>query len=282
MLLPGSILLPHYACAPAQEEQIVNLPQAQISYEARRTKNHYNEGVRLQNLGNSKRAIVQFESSLSYDSLYVPSHERLQDIFRFIPGKEDSIRAVYNSLKDSHPDNARYVYLAGRLLDVEEKESEFKRAIRLDSLFYWGYFGLGKIYLTTGLFDEAIKQFKKAIAINPAIPDAQLELGLAYENLDQCTKAVKQYKKVLHINPKVVPDAYYFLGRIYANQADTSQSPEHFKQYTSQSLEHFKKYLDLVKQGGYVDSARTRLSGMQTALDSLKFIEEIKKSGLEK
>jgi len=274
--LSCSILLPHYACAPAQEEHIVNLPQVQISNKARRTKNHYNEGVRLQNLGNSKRAIVQFESSLSYDSLYVPSHARLQDIFRFIPGKEDSIRAVYISLKDSYPDNVIYVYLAGRLLDVEQKESEFKRAIRLDSLFYWGYFGLGNIYRTTGLLDESVEEFKKAIAINPAIPDAQLELGLVYESLDQCKKAVKQYKKALHINPKVVPDAYYFLGRLYADRADTSQSPEQFKQYTSQSFEHFKNYLDLVKQGEYLDFARKHFYRMQTVLDSLKLIEEIK------
>lgn len=281
MLLSCSILLPNYACAPAQEERIVNLPQAQISYEARRTKNHYNEGLRLQNLGNSKRAIAQFESSLSYDPLYVPSHERIQDIFSSIPGKEDSIRAVYKSLKDSYPDKAVYVYLAGRLLDIKEKESEFKRAVRLDSLFYWGYFGLGNIYLATGLFNEAVEQYKKAIAINPAIPDAQLALGLAYESLEQRTKAVKQYEKVLHINQSVVPDAHFFLGRLYADNADTSKSPEQFKQYTSQSFEHFKQYLDLVKHGEYLDFARRQYYRMRTALDSLSALEEIKKKEMD-
>ena len=277
MLLPGSILLPHYACEPAQEEQIVNLPQAQISYEARRTRMHYNEGVRLQNLGYNESALKQFELSLSYDSLYIPSHQRLQDNFRFVQGKEDSIRAVYKSLKGFFPDNAKYVYLAGRLLDLEERELEFKRAIKLDSLFYWGYFGLGDIYLITGLFDEAVKQFKKATGINPAIPDAQLALGLAYESLNQYTKAVKQYKKALHINPKVAPDAYFFLGRLYAVFADTSQSTEQFKLYTSQSLEHFKQYLDFVTHSEYVDFAGRQFYRMKTALDSIAVLEELKK-----
>ena len=279
ILLVDLLFLPYYACTPKQEEKIVNLPQAQISDEARRTRIYYNEGVQLHNLGNSKQAITQFDLSLLYDPLYVPAHERLQDIYRFILGKEDSIRTVYKTLKDSFPDNVEYIYLAGRLLDIEEREPEFNRAIRLDSLFYWGYYGLGNIYLTTGFFDEAVKQYKKAVAINPAIPDAELALGLAYENLNQYAKAVKQYKKALHINPKVAPDGYFFLGRIYADKADTSQSLERFKQYASQSFEHFKQYLDLVKKGEHFDFARKQFDNMKTALDSVAVLEDLKKSG---
>lgn len=229
------------------------------------SKTYYNEAIKHLNLGDLDRAQENFTISLSYDSLYVPSHAGLQDVF-IAKGKEDSIRVIYDGYVDRYPDNPGYIYLAARLFETEIAEAEFKRVVAFDSLFYWGHFGLGQTYITIGMFAEAVFYCSTAIAINPLIPDAQIALGVALENLGDMDKAQKQYEKVLLINPKVSPEAYLNLGMLYLEKADTTKS-----------IENLKLYLDFVTRGSEAEFARAQVDSMETALLRATILKEIKK-----
>lgn len=228
--------------------------QAQVANNVRIAKVYHNEGVKDRNLGNTNSALANFMVSLQNDSLFIPSHEGLQDILISL-GKEDSIRAVYEGMVDRYPDNPVYIYLAARFLDADEAEAEYQRVVRFDSLFYWGYVGLGQNYITRGMFEEAARQCSTAIAINPVIPDAQLALGIALENLGDWRRARRQFEKALLINPKSVPDAYLNLAMLYIDLADTTNG-----------LQQLRMYLDLVKQGSQAEFAQALADSIEASI----------------
>lgn len=248
------IITSHFAVAQ------VTIPQS-----ARQAKTYYNEGIKRLNLGDLNRALAHFTESLRNDSLYVPSHTGLQDVF-IAKGKEDSIRAVYDNYIDMYPDNPVYIYLAARFFEPEVAEAEFQRVVAFDSLFYWGHVGLAQTFNIRGMFSEAAFHCSTAIAINPVIPDAQIVLGIAFENLGELDKAQNQYEKALFINPKVSPEAYLNLGMLYLEKTDTTKS-----------IANLKLYLDFVTFGSEAEFARSQVDSMEVALLRAQILREIKK-----
>lgn len=236
-----------------------------VPQNTRLAKTYYNEGIIHLNLGSFNRALANFKISLSNDSLYVPSHAGVQDVFVAM-GKADSILAVYDSYIDRYPDNPTYIYLVARLLDPEVAEAEFQRVVAFDSLFYWGHIGLAQTYITLGMFSEAAFHCSTAIAINPVISDAQIVLGIAFENLGELDKAQEQYEKTLFINPKVSPEVYLNLGMLYLEKADTTKS-----------IENLKRFIDFVTHGSEAEFARAQVDSMETALLRASIIKKIKK-----
>jgi tetratricopeptide (TPR) repeat protein len=239
--------------------------QVIVRPEARLAKGYYNDGIQCLNAGRIDRAEQRFRTSLSYDSLYIPSIEHLSQILKQ-RGKADSLYKSYFQRAEINPDNAIYMYVSTVLDDTSNIEQALQRVIWLDSTFYWGYYGLGRYYLQHKRYESSISNLRKAIELNPAIPDAQLALGMVYEKTGDTARAIWQYEKTLNINPKVTPEAYLYLGFIYAERADTTRS-----------MQNLKEYLAFVKQGNTVDRARTQLNDMQAALDHTKLLEEQKK-----
>ena len=154
-----------------------------------------------------------------------------------------------------NPGSNIYRYLRARLMELEEADSGYRAITDRDSLFYWGYFGLGQNYIRQGLFEEARNEFEKVIALNPVIPEAQLGLGIAYDNLGDFEKAERQYEKALLINADIIPEAYFHLGMLYSLKEDTAKV-----------VENYRIFLDLVKQGPQADMAQTYIDSIEADL----------------
>ena len=240
-------------------------PIVKVPQEARLAKAYYNDGIRWLNAGRIDRAEIRFRESLSYDSLYIPSIERLANILKQ-QGKADSLSAAFKMRADMDSLNPVYTYITAVLGDTAEAEQMFNWVIKLDSTFFWGHFGLGRYKLNRNDYAGAIENLRTAVAVNPAYPDGQLTLGIAYEKSGDTTKALRQYQKTLCITPKAEPEAYLRIGFIYAERADTTLC-----------MDYLQKYLDIVKEGAGFERARAQVNSIQAAIDRAKLLEEQRK-----
>ena len=86
---------------------------------------------------------------------------------------------------------------------------------------------LGKCYLRSGFFDEAIKEFQQALMRDPGSAAVRNMLGVAYINLKKYENAEAQFTIILRAKPDDM-EASLNLGRLYEIQGDF---PKAIKQY---------------------------------------------------
>ncbi len=76
---------------------------------------------------------------------------------------------------------------------------------------------LGKAYIETGRFREAISESRRALEINPGLPRAYYNIGWAHHSLEELELAVAHYKRAIELEPKLI-EAYNNLGNAYQEQ----------------------------------------------------------------
>ena len=84
-----------------------------------------------------------------------------------------------------------------------------KKAIRRDPFPRISYLsGLGRAYLMTAQYDEAISTLKKALQINPDFLSSHIYLVACYSSLNRQQEAAAEVEEVLRINPKFSLNSY--------------------------------------------------------------------------
>ncbi len=246
---------PVYADSQLQYEEIISeAVNGPTQAEIRTAKVYYNEAVRLANLGRLKRALIYLKTSLENYPDFVPSHVKIQDMYLAM-GKEDSIRTVYDDLKNIDPENPVYLYLHARLLDFEQSRREFEKIKEIDPEFYWSYVDLGYYHLNKGELDSAETEFRNAININPALLEGQIGLGSVFDNQGKRFLAIKQFNMALQINDKIAPEAYLQIGMIYDALRDTAKS-----------LEYMRSFLEHMQAGPQYEFVRARVDSIEIKL----------------
>jgi len=99
----------------------------------------------------------------------------------------------------------------------DEAISEFRKVIDIDPNCAEAHNGLGIVYNNKNMFDEAISEFKRAIDINPDFAEAYDNLAAAYNNKGMYDKAISELKKAIEIDPNFVA-AHYHLAMLYINK----------------------------------------------------------------
>lgn len=230
----------------------------------RASRIYYNNAMTFYYLGDTVQALTMLDRSIGFDSLFVPAHEQRQDMYISM-NRIDTLISVYTAYAQQYPDSPEFKYLSLRLADEDEQLLDaYRELVTADSLFYWGYIGMGRYLMDTGYYDEAMEEFKKAIAINPGIPDAQYSLGLTYAAMGDTASAIKQLEKTQFINRKTVPEANLYLGLIYLDRGDTLRT-----------LEYFDRFLQTVKAGPEFEYASSEIDSINAAiLEARRLAEE--------
>jgi len=68
-------------------------------------------------------------------------------------------------------------------------ETHLKQAVEMDPTFTPARLSLGKLYLRSQRWTDAVSQFEQVIKIDPGAPDAYYQLGLAYGRLKRTEDA---------------------------------------------------------------------------------------------
>ncbi|MEZ6189491.1 MAG: hypothetical protein R3F62_31385 [Planctomycetota bacterium] len=119
-------------------------------------------------------------------------HRAYQDLELSV-GEGEALRARYQAWRDAHPDDARLVYLAGRLEpDATAAEAAYRRALELDPDLALAHHGLAYVLLARGAAAEAVGPATRACELAPRDPElaevrflARLGAGQAAELLGE-------------------------------------------------------------------------------------------------
>lgn len=81
---------------------------------------------------------------------------------------------------------------------VSTRIEEFKKLLEIDPSEIT-FFGLGRVYLEEGQYEEAAQAFRKAIELKPDYTAVYLLLGEALQNLNRLEEAIEVYEQGLKV-----------------------------------------------------------------------------------
>lgn len=119
--------------------------------------------------------------------------------------------------------------------NFDDAERKFIKVIEKDSKNESAYAGLGKIYLLTKKFEEAIETYKFLLKLYPENDTYWANLGQAYHGVKLYDQAVEAYEKAIELAPGN--------ARRYLNLGLTLEAKKHLEE----AILNFRKALDLEK-----------------------------------
>tara|TARA_B100000959_G_C14971609_1_gene619950 strand:+ start:1883 stop:2806 length:924 start_codon:yes stop_codon:yes gene_type:complete len=122
----------------------------------------------------------------------------------------------------------RIGFIYGELKELSLAKKHFKKAIELDSTFFWPHYNLGVFYNDQKKYAEAEKEYKKAIELNPEDVRSHNNLGITYMNQNKNAEAEKEYKKAIELEPEEAHPLFN-LGLLYTNQKKYAEAEKEYK-----------------------------------------------------
>ncbi|MCH8290433.1 tetratricopeptide repeat protein [Candidatus Poribacteria bacterium] len=178
---------------------------------------HFEQGQACQKQNKLNEAIAEFKEAIQLNPFYTEAHREYMNLM-IAQGKKTKILAEYQATIQQNPSSEVYHYLLGRILDdTDDKFREFKKAVEINPNYPWGHLGLGWIYRSKGMLDEAMHEYKEAIKIKPDFAEAHNNLGNAYRKQGKLDEGIVAYKKAISLNPKYAK-AHNNLGNAYRKQ----------------------------------------------------------------
>jgi TolB-like protein/Tfp pilus assembly protein PilF len=224
-----------------------------------------------------KRAIDLFEQAIVKDPNFALAYVGLADCYtnigvyagthasRSLPqAKAAALRAIQidDLLAEGHASLGQVYY---RLLNWEQAEKEYQRAIALNRNYAVVHHWYSELYRAHRRFPEAALEMQKAQELDPLSHVFGSLVGEAYYNLGDNDAAIKEWERVIELEPNF-PLPHFFLGHAYATQG----------QYED-AIAESQKAVDLSNRGGlflgclgYAYAVSGRTSEAIAILDELK------------
>jgi eukaryotic-like serine/threonine-protein kinase len=116
---------------------------------------------------------------------------------------------------------------------------------------------LGRVFLGTGSYKNALEQYRRAVELEPTSDTAQGGLARAFEQLDRLDDAEKTYKQAIAMRPDYWA-TYNWLGVFYQRHARYDDARAMYSQVVSLAPDSFTGYSNLggvcVLQGHYAEA----------------------------
>jgi tetratricopeptide (TPR) repeat protein len=136
--------------------------------------------------------------------------------------------------------------------NLPEAEAELKTELTISPRDYLTYAALGKLAVTSQLYDQAESYLKRAVSLNQANPDAFLYLGQMYFDTNRPAEAEASLRKAVELttdpsrNRYQIQKAHFLLGRILMQEhrADEAHAEmEIAKTFADKGLSHDRSQL---------------------------------------
>lgn len=98
-----------------------------------------------------------------------------------------------------------YALILFQLKKYDEAILEWKKCIKLNPSYHFGFNNLGNVFLVQNNLDSALENYNKAIEINPNYYEALYNRGNIYLKRKDFTKALENYNKVISIKNDYAP-----------------------------------------------------------------------------
>jgi len=84
---------------------------------------------------------------------------------------------------------------------MAKARDNYERALKLNPAFVYAHNELGKLYMATGRYGEAVTEFQQAVTSLPSYEEAYFNLGLTYLKLNDNLKACESFREVAKVSP---------------------------------------------------------------------------------
>lgn len=156
--------------------------------------------------GKLEKAIRSFEKALVINPYYTEASINLAVVYSDIGKFTQAIEVYENAKKRASakaPISGLDPYSTGKLSNLHSD--------------------LADIYISMGIYDEAIDEYQKALRLSPDFVDIRTKLGIALRDSDKITDASKELKKALSIRPDYIP-ASLALGLCYFKMGNKEEA----------------------------------------------------------
>ena len=113
-------------------------------------------------------------------------------------------------------------------INIREAVEYANKAVNYDDSLWIPHNTLGKIYVQTRNWNEAIKEFKEASRLNPEDANILYELGKVQYRAGQFNDAKISFEGVTHLDPGF-SKAYYNLGVVYNKLGNARSALDAYK-----------------------------------------------------
>jgi tetratricopeptide (TPR) repeat protein len=169
----------------------------------------YEDGLELANQEKFNLALDKLKAAIDADPQFLEAHLRYMDAFRSV-GRGEEIATIYKNMLSKNLDSPLYNFLYGRTLtDMAEKRAAFRKALAIDSTYYYAQYGIGGSFMLEGRLDEAIVALNKALELKPGMQDALRLLGSIYMDKGMPLQAKNALEQALAVDST---DAQLLLG----------------------------------------------------------------------
>ncbi len=131
-----------------------------------------------------------------------------------------------------------------------------KAAVRDDKLAA-AHICLGRVFMDTGDYQQAVEQYRTAVKLEPTNDTAKGGLAFTYERLNQLDNAERTYKQAIAVHPNYWA-TYNWLGLFYQRHARYDDAAAMYSQVISLVPDSFTGYSNLgairVLQGHYAEA----------------------------
>jgi eukaryotic-like serine/threonine-protein kinase len=132
-----------------------------------------------------------------------------------------------------------------------------QKAAERDAGLASAYICLGRVFVGTGKYKNALEQYRRAVELEPASDTALGGLAYTYEHLDHLDDAEKTYKQAIAMRPNYWA-TYNWLGLYYQRHARYEEAGAMYSQVLSLAPDSFTGYSNLggvcVLQGRYAEA----------------------------
>ena len=183
---------------------------------------HYAMGQIYDLLGQTKKAVFEYEQSAQFDEANYLVHLRLGADY----ARLDMLERAKEELKlvsKYNPEELQSHYLLALIYstekDYDNAAQEYEHILKTFSdaepgnIDIYGY--LGQLYYSQRKYKEAIKQFEKILQLEPNNPDVLYLLGSLYLETEEQGKAIELLKRSIELDPEH-DGSLNTLGYIYA------------------------------------------------------------------
>ncbi|HZV06064.1 MAG TPA: tetratricopeptide repeat protein [Gemmataceae bacterium] len=112
---------------------------------------------------------------------------------------------------------------------LDEKITEYRQAIKLDSKYALAHSNLGSALVEKGQWDEAMAEFRQALALDPKFAPAHNNLGRTLVEKGQWDEAMAEFRLAIALDPKYAP-AYDNLGAALSHKGRLDEAMAKYRQ----------------------------------------------------
>ncbi|TKJ29178.1 hypothetical protein CEE39_09365 [bacterium (candidate division B38) B3_B38] len=129
---------------------------------------------------------------------------------------------------------------------IEEAIQAYKKALEINSSYFYAYYNLGLVYVAQEKFLLALENFQECVKLKPGEIYSLYYIGYINSRLGNYQPAIDALKKLLDIDPTVHPEIFlnvhYLLGEVYDHMGKKEEA-----------ITYYEKFIDMAKQSPHAD-----------------------------